>query len=179
MPIERVCLGILAGAHGVRGTLRVKSFTERPEDIAVYGPLFDRSGARSFELEIVGRAKNALLARVAGIEDRESAQALAGTRLYLPRERLPTLEEAETYYHADLIGLAAEDREGRPLGSVVAIANFGAGDMLEVRGEDGTTTFHPFTRAVVPVVDIEGGRLVVDLPGEVETGAGQEESDEA
>ncbi len=163
---RRVCLGVITGAHGVRGLVRVKSFTEVPEDVAAYGPLSDEDGARVLTLFVTGRSKDALLARVEGVVDRDQALALKGTRLYVPRDVLPALDEEQTFYHADLLGLAAEDPEGRPLGRVVAVHNFGAGDILELDGEGRRLV--PFTRQAVPVVDLDGGRLVVELPEEVE-----------
>lgn len=164
----RICLGVIAGAHGVRGLVRVKSFAEAPEDLTAYGPLTDEAGARSFELTVTGRAKDALLARLEGVTDRDQAQALKGTRLYVLRAALPALDEEETYYHADLVGLAAEDRGGRPLGRVRAVHNFGAGDLLELDGgQDGPPLLLAFTKAAVPVVDLEAGRIVVEPPEEV------------
>lgn len=169
----RVCLGVVVGAHGVHGLVRVRSFTEDPEDIAAYGLLEDEQRQRRFEIELVGRAKGTLLARVQGIGDREQAQALAGTQLYVDRAALPAIEEEEAFYHADLIGLAAEDPEGRPLGQVSAVHNFGAGDVLEVQASGATDdrpgpSIHvPFTRAAVPLIDLSGGRLVVDPPPQV------------
>jgi 16S rRNA processing protein RimM len=162
----RVCLGVITGAHGVRGLVRVKSFTEAPEDVAAYGPVSDEQGARSFTLTLTGQCKGALLARIEGIADRDQAQALKGTRLYVSRDVLPALDEEQTYYHADLLGLTAEDREGRPLGRVTAVHNFGAGDILELDG--GAARLVPFTGRAVPVVDLEGGRIVVDQPEEIE-----------
>jgi 16S rRNA processing protein RimM len=162
----RVCLGVITGAHGVRGLIRVKSFTEAPEDLAAYGPLSDEQGTRAFTLSITGRSKGALLARIEGIIDRDQAQAVKGTRLYVSRDVLPALDEAQTFYHADLLGLSAEDRAGRLLGRVTAVHNFGAGDILELDG--GAARLVPFTRRAVPVVDLEGGRLVVDPPEEIE-----------
>lgn len=170
----RICLGVIAGAHGVRGLVRIKSFTEAAEDLTAYGPLSDEAGARRFELTVTGRAKDALLARVEGITDRDQAQALKGTRLYVARDALPALDEEETYYHADLIGLAAEDRAGRPLGKVRAVHNFGAGDLLELDGGlDGPPFLLAFTKAAVPVVDLAAGRIVVEPPDETEPAGGE------
>jgi 16S rRNA processing protein RimM len=163
---RRVCLGVITGTHGVRGLVRVKSFAETPEDVAAYGPLSDEEGTRAFTLTVTGRSKGMLLVRIEGVDDRDRAQALKGTRLYASREVLPPPADAETYYYADLVGLAAEDRDGRPLGRVTAVHNFGAGDILELDGAAGRLV--PFTRANVPVVDLDGGRLVVDPPHEVE-----------
>ncbi|HMB75935.1 MAG TPA: ribosome maturation factor RimM [Kiloniellaceae bacterium] len=175
MSETRVCLGAFAGPHGVRGLLKVKSFTEVPEDVAAYGPLSDESGARRFEIEVLGRAGGSVLVRVQGIGDRDAAAALRGTRLFVAREALPPTE-AEDYYHADLIGLAVVTREGAAIGKVKAVQNYGAGDFLVVRGADGRDLDLPFTKAVVPQVDLAGGRLIVVLPAE--TSAADEEGEE-
>lgn len=176
----RVCLGVIAGAHGVRGLVKVKSFTEVPEDVAAYGPLSDPAGTRRFALELKGRAKDALLARIEGVADRDAAQALRGTRLMVERAVLPAIEEPETFYYADLEGLAAEDPVGRPLGRIKAVLNHGAGDLLEIEppgGNPARNLLVPFTRAAVPEVDLAGGRVIVVPPEEVE--AGPRDADEA
>ena len=162
-PEGRVCVGVITGAHGVRGLLRVKSFTAEPEAVAAYGPLEDERGERRFELELVGAVKGVLLARLAGIADRDAAERLKGVRLYLRRDALPAPGEEE-YYHADLLGLAVVLGDGTPFGRVKAVHDFGAGDSLEVERPQGGVVLVPFTRAVVPVVDIAGGRLVVAPP---------------
>ncbi len=164
----RVCLGAIAGAHGVRGLVKIKSFTQDPANLTAYGPLGDESGRRRFEIAVTGQAKGLLVARIAGVEDRDAAQALRGVRLYVARAALPEPEEAEEYYQADLIGLAAEDPQGRPLGKVAAVENYGAGDFLEIARAQGAPLLVPFTKVVVPLIDLEGGRVVVDLPEEVE-----------
>ena len=166
---ERICLGVITGAHGVRGGVRLKSFTEVPEDIAAYGPLADQAGAREFRLTLTGRSKGLLLGRIEGIGDRNQAEALSGTRLYLSRDGLPAIEEPETFYHADLIGLAAEDPDGLPLGRVIAVQNFGAGDLLEIKPPDGGASgLVAFTKTVVPRIDLAAGKLVVVVPEQVE-----------
>lgn len=165
--VDKVCLAAVAGAHGVRGLVRLKTFTERPEDVAAYGALSDEAGTRSFRLTLKGWAKDLPVVAIAGVNDRNAAQALRGTRLYVARAALPPPDEEEAYYHADLLGLAVEDMDGRPLGRVRAIYDFGAGDLLEVAGPDGRVRVLPFTKAVVPVVDLDGGRLVADPPAEV------------
>jgi len=169
-----ICLGVIVAAHGVRGLVKIKSFTADPGDLTAYGPLHDEAGTQTFEIALAGRAKELLLGRVAGVEDRDVAEALKGTRLYVDRDVLPAPEEEETYYHADLVGLRVEDEAGASLGQVVAVQNFGAGDLIEVERSEGATQLLPFTRAAVPEVDIAGGRLVVRPPAEVEP-----ESDEA
>jgi 16S rRNA processing protein RimM len=160
---RRVCVGVVTGAHGVRGAVRLKSFTAEPEAIAAYGPLEDECGERRFALRLIGSAKGVLIVAIAGIEDRDRAEALRGLRLYLPRAALPPPEEEE-YYHADLIGLAAALSDGTTLGTVRAVHDFGAGDTLEIARPKGQPVMVPFTRAVVPVVDLEAGRLVIDPP---------------
>jgi 16S rRNA processing protein RimM len=169
----RVCLGAIAGAHGVRGLVRIKSFTEAPEDLSAYGPLSDEAGRRRFDVTVKSQAKGALIAAIAGVDDRDAAEALKGTRLYVDRAALPPTEEEE-FYHADLIGLNAEDRSGKAIGRVAGVQNYGAGDILEIARTDGTELLVPFTKAAVPEVDLAGGRLVVDPPAQ-ETEAGPEE----
>ena len=166
---DRICVGAIAGAHGVRGLIRLKSFTERPEDIITYGPLTDASGKRCFEVSITGRARDALLARIAGVADRDQAAALRGTRLYVARAALPEPAEEE-FYHADLIGLRAEAPDGAAIGRVSAVHTFGGNDVLEISPEAGESLLVPFTRQAVPAVDLAAGRVVVDLPPESEAG---------
>jgi 16S rRNA processing protein RimM len=176
MPEERLCLAAVAGAHGVRGLVKLKTFTETPEDVAAYGPLTDESGARRFTLELKGRAKGGVIAALEGVATREEAEALKGLRLYAPRAALPAIEEEETYYQADLVGLAVETRGGEALGSVAAVQNYGAGDFLEIRRDDGTSLTLPFTKAAVPVVDVAGGRIVAAPPEELDAKPESEES---
>ncbi len=168
---RRVCVGVITGAHGVRGLVRVKSFTAEPDDLVAYGPLTDADGHRRFELEITGRARGLLLARVAGVEDRDTAEALRGTELYVERAAFPPTEEDE-FYHADLIGLRVELADGTVYGTVKALHNFGAGDMIEVAVNGGSDVILPFSRAVVPVVDLDAGRVVIAPPGVVEARPG-------
>jgi 16S rRNA processing protein RimM len=158
-----VCLGAIAGAHGVRGLVRLKSFTARAQDVAAYGPLQDASGARQFELALVGASRGALIARIRGVEDRNAAERLRGEKLYVARDRLPPTEAGE-FYHADLIGLAVARDDGTPFGRVTAVHDFGGGPSLEIERAAGDSVMVPFTSAVVPVIDIAGGRIVVAPP---------------
>ena len=162
---NRVCMGIVGAPHGVRGAVRIKSFTDDPEAIARYGALEDEGGTRRFMLRVVGetRGDGMVIATLSGITDRDRAEALRGLRLYAPRAALPATGEDE-FYHADLVGLTAVLEDGAPLGKVVAVHDFGAGDMIEITREAGQPVLVPFTRAAVPVVDLAGGRLVVDPP---------------
>ena len=161
-----VLVGVVAGAHGVRGAVRVRSFTERPADLAAYGPLTDEGGRRRIALTVAGPApgaKGGLIARIAGVEDRAAAAALRGLRLYVPRAALPEPAPDE-YYRTDLIGLAVELPDGSPFGRVAAVHDFGAGDVLEIERPAGGALSVPFTKAVVPVVDPASGRIVLDPP---------------
>jgi 16S rRNA processing protein RimM len=162
MSTKMVCVGVITGAHGVTGAVRMKSFTARPEDVGRYRPLSDESG-NPLTVKVVGSAKNVLIARLAGVEDRNRAEELRGLHLYLPRAALPPTE-AEEYYHADLIGLDAVLEDGRRLGRVRAVHDFGAGDTLEIERLDAPPVMVPFTRVVVPIVDVDAGRLVVEPP---------------
>jgi 16S rRNA processing protein RimM len=160
---KRVLLGRIAGTHGIRGEVVIRAFTERPEDIAGYGPLSD-GGSRTFQIEAARATAKGVVARLRGVADRNAAEALKGTELFVDRHRLPAVEDG-AFYHADLIGLAIVDPDGRPLGEIVAVHNYGAGDLLEVRlAESGRTEFVAFTEAFVPEVDVAGGRAVVRLP---------------
>jgi len=160
----RVCLGQIGAAHGVRGEVRLRSFTSEPAAIADYGPLETEDG-RVFEIEALRPAKDHFVARLSGIRDRDAASALTNAKLYVPRARLPQTEDPDEFYHADLIGLAAVDRAGKTLGAVVAIHNFGAGDLIEVRPQTGgNTELVPFDTAHVPEVDIASGKIVIDPP---------------
>lgn len=157
---ELVCVGCIRGAFGVRGSVRLQSFCEYPEAIADYLPLFSEDGAREFRIEIEGQAAGGLSARIDGVDTREQACALSGTKLFAERSRFPELDEDE-YYAADLIGLAVFGASGSKLGTVKAIRNHGAGDILEISGEDNSILL-AFTSENVPKVEISESRIVVD-----------------
>jgi 16S rRNA processing protein RimM len=164
-----VLMGAILGAHGIRGEVKVKSFAAKPAAIADYGPLTDTKHKRSFDLSVVGTGdatKGVVIARIAGISDRNAAEALKGVELFVERERLPVPTDPEEYYLADLIGLAAFDAKGEKLGEIVSVDNYGAGDLLLVVPENGEGFVVPFTKAFVPVVDVKGGRVVLDLPAD-------------
>ncbi|MGJ8603345.1 MAG: ribosome maturation factor RimM [Marivita sp.] len=161
---EKLCVGAIAGAFGVRGEVRLKSFTAIPEDIASYAPLETEDGARSFTVKITRQINNGLAARVSGVTTKEAADALRGTQLFVPRDRLPSLPDDE-FYHADLIGLEVTDTGGTSLGKVLAVINNGADDLLELSAPgQKQTVLLPFTKAVVPTVDLAQGRIVADPP---------------
>ncbi|WCR11669.1 16S rRNA processing protein RimM [Paracoccus stylophorae] len=161
MSSDRICVGAIAGAFGVRGEVRLKSFCSDPRDIAAYGPLTTEDGRRSFAVTLTRPVTGGLGARLSGVATREDAEALKGTTLWAPRDALPSLPDDE-FYHADLIGLEVFDTGGASLGRVRAIFDHGAGDILEVIGTEQILL--PFTRAVVPTVDLAAGRIVADPP---------------
>ena len=168
MAPDRICVGAISGAFGVGGEVRLKSFCAQPEAIAAYAPLYTEDGARSFGVRITRAIPGGLAARLSGITTKEEADALRGTSLFADRERLPSLPDDE-FYHADLIGLPVFDTGGAQLGTVRAIYNHGAGDILEIYAPGRKTTLLlPFTRAIVPTVDLTAGRIVVDPPKESE-----------
>jgi len=171
---QRLCLGVVTGARGIRGEVRIHAFTGRAEDVAAYGPLTDEAGGRSFVLMDLKLIKGGIAARVEGIGDRTAAEALKGTRLYVARDALPDLEEDE-FYHADLVGLHAVSVDGEELGRVVALHDFGAGDLLEIEPADGPPLVVPFTRETVPEIDTDKGRLVLVPPTERPDGDGGED----
>ena len=163
-PAARILLGRITGAHGIRGEVVVHSYAQVPEDVAAYGPLADKAGMRMFALKIVRVTPKGVIARIKGVADRNAAEALRGVELYIERERLPVAAEGE-FYHADLIGLAAVDTEGKSLGEIVAVHNFGAGDLIEIRlSGSSKTELVPFTDEAVPEIDIADRRVVVVLP---------------
>ena len=165
--VERILVGAITGAHGVRGQVRIRSFTADPLAVAAYGPVTDEDGKRRFELIVTGATKGGVIARLAGIEDRTAAEALRGVRLYVSRAALPETAKDE-YYWTDLIGLRAELADGTHYGRVSDVQNFGASDLLEIERADGASELLPFTDRCVPVVDLEGGRVVIDPPVAVE-----------
>jgi 16S rRNA processing protein RimM len=159
MSRDRVLLGVVAAPHGVRGLVRIKSFTDDPMAIAAYGPLSDETGRKAYRVEALSVARDAVLARIEGVADHTAAEALRGLRLYVERSALPAAGERE-WYEADLVGLAAVGRDGRDWGKVVAFHDFGAGSVMEVSGG----VMLPFTDEAVPEIDVPGGKVVVDPP---------------
>jgi len=162
-----ICVARIGAAHGVRGAVKLWTFTEDPLAVKRYGPLATRDGARRFEVASAREAKGHLVATLKGVTTREEAERLNGVELYVARDKLPATDDDE-YYHADLIGLAAVTTADEPLGRVVAIHNFGAGDIIEIAPPHGPTLLLPFTNAVVPTVDLAGGRVVIEMPDEIE-----------
>jgi 16S rRNA processing protein RimM len=162
---ERICIEQIGAAHGVRGEVRLKAFTEDPMSVTQYGPLESEDGRQRFEIETARPAKEVLVVRLKGVADRNAAERLKNLRLYVSRDRLPKAEDGE-FYHADLIGLAAQTADGAAFGTVKAVHNFGAGDVLEITPASGATVMLPFDEATVPVVDVAGGRIVIAPPAD-------------
>jgi 16S rRNA processing protein RimM len=169
-PPKLILLGEIVAAHGIRGEVGIKTFTAEPEAIGDYGALSDKSGQRTFELTGLKMTAKGIVARIKGVTDRNGAEALKGTGLYVARDALPAAAEDEgEYYHADLIGLAAVAPDGTPIGTITAVENFGAGDLIEIKfAGRNATEFIPFTDACVPAVDLTGGRVIIVMPEMIE-----------
>lgn len=164
MSDDLICVGAISGAYGVHGEVRIKSFCAQPEDIEAYSPLSTEDGTRSFALALIRPIKNGFVARIAEVATKEEADALKGTQLFARRDQLPHLPDDEFYY-TDLVGLEVFDTGGTSLGQVKSVQNHGASDLLEVRRPGATATvLLPFTKAVVPTVDLAAGRIVADPP---------------
>ncbi len=160
---KRICLGVITGAHGIQGAVRIKSFTSAAGDIGKFGPLSAADGARIFEVRLESVTPKGLIARIGGVDDRNQAEALKGTELYVARGALPDEDEDE-YYYTDLIGLAAYGTDGNKLGVVKTMNNFGAGEVMEIELEAGGSVMIPFTKSVVPEVDLAAARIVAAPP---------------
>ena len=166
---DRICVAQIGAPHGVRGEVRLRSFTEDPLAFVEYGPLESEDRKQRFKIEALRPAKDHFVARLSGVPDRNAAEKLTNVKLYVPRDVLPDIEEDETFYHADLIGLDAFTQDGAKFGTVATIHNFGAGDIVEIRRESGDLVMLPFTETVVPEVDIAKKRIVVAPPIETES----------
>jgi 16S rRNA processing protein RimM len=166
---DRICVARIGAAHGVRGEVKLRSFTADPAAIASYGPLESEDGKRRFEIEALRPAKDHFVARIAGVGDRDAAERLRNLDLYIPRDRLPEIEEADTFYHADLVGMQAVTQNGKDIGTVAAVHNFGASDVIEIKpAAGGEPLLVPFTDSTVPDIDLNARRIVVVLPVEFE-----------
>lgn len=158
----KICLGAIVGVHGIRGEVKVKSFTENEQNLTKYGLLSNQDGSRRFELKIVGHSKELLRVKIKGVDDRNLAESLIGTGLYIERNLLPELPEEE-FYHSDLIGLMALTSGGEKVGTVNALYNFGAGDLIEIKTADNRLEMLPFTKAYVPTVNLKDGFIIVEM----------------
>jgi len=167
---DRICVARIGAAHGVRGEVKLWSFTEDPAAVAGYGPLETQDGTRHFEIEALRPAKDHFVARIAGIGDRDAAERLRNLELFIPRSRLPQIDETDTFYHADLVGLDVVTPDGAQIGTVRALHNFGAGDIIEIMpAGSGEPVMLPFNEVTVPKVDLEAKQIVVVRPVEIET----------
>lgn len=166
MTTSQICVARIGAPHGVRGAVKLWTFTEDPLSVTEYGPLKTKDGGRTLEVDTVREANGHLVATFKNVASREDAERLNGIELYVPRDVLPDVEDGE-YYHADLIGLAAVDAAGAAIGKVLAIHNFGAGDIIEIAPLEGNTLLLPFTDAVVPTVDLKAGHVVIEMPQEI------------
>lgn len=155
-----ILLGAVLGAHGLKGEVKVKTFTEAPDSLGAYGPLTTEDGRQLRVANVRPTKGGEAVVELKGISTRDAAESLKGQKLYVSRAALPEPAQGE-YYLADLVGLAVEDETGKRIGTVAALHNFGAGDVIEIEAGDGTTDFIPFTDAAVPIVDIAGGRIVI------------------
>jgi len=163
MSKKRICLGQIGAANGIKGHVRVKPFTGEPEALGDYGPLEDETGLNSFKIASLRPIKGGMLVvKFKGINDRNAAEALNGVKLYISRDRLPELETDDDFYVEDLMGLRALDPGGTSLGAVIAIHNFGAGDLLEIRPERGPSVLVPFTKTAIPVISLDQNRIIVN-----------------
>ena len=159
---ERIRIARIGAAHGIRGEVKLWSFTQEPAAVATYGPLESEDGKRRFEIETLRAAKDHFVARLKGVADRDAAEALRNVDLFVPRDRLPPIEESDTFYHADLVGLAAVTADGAAFGAVIALHNIGAGDMIEVApAAGGEPLLLPFNETTVPTIDLAAKRIVV------------------
>ena len=169
-------MGRIGAAHGIKGEVRITSFTEQPLALKDYGPLATDKPGLMIEIESARATTNVLVARLKGVTDRNEAEKLNGVELYVERDRLPPAGEDDDFYHADLIGLEARLSDGTVLGTVTAIPNYGASDLVEVRdARTGDTFLYPFTKAVVPEVRLADGYIVIDVP--LDADPGEEEPD--
>ncbi|MDD7909509.1 ribosome maturation factor RimM [Pseudovibrio exalbescens] len=161
---KRILMAQVGAAHGIKGEVRVKPFGDDPLSFTDYGKLETEDGSRKFKIKRARVQKNVVVTKFEGINDRNEAEALNGLKLYIPRERLPEPEDEDEFYHSDLIGLPVKGPEGEDYGSVVALLNFGAGDLIEVREKSGKTVLFPFDKQTVPSIDLEDGVVHIDPP---------------
>jgi 16S rRNA processing protein RimM len=173
---RKLLMGRIGAAHGIQGEVRIQSFTEDPLALGSYGPFSTNRPGLTIEIEKARGTTNMLVARIKGIRDRTAAEKLNGVELFIDRDRLPPTEDEDDFYHSDLIGLEARLGDGSVLGKVIAIPNYGASDLIEVRDErTGDTFLYPFTKAVVPTIRVDDGYLVIEVPLDAEPG--EEEPD--
>lgn len=161
MTSTSVLVAVIGAPHGVRGEVRVKPYTEEPEALKAYSPLNSADG-RIFKIKTLRIQKDMAIVRFEGVDTREAAEKLTNIKLHVDRSRLAPPEDDETFFHSDLIGLKVTLEDDSILGEIVAVPNFGAGDLLEVQpAAGGKTVYLPFTKAFVPTIDVAGGKVVI------------------
>ena len=163
-----VAVGVIIGAHGIRGQVKIRSFTDNPEDILAYGALLNKEGTRRFEVRIEGETKGGIIASLKGVTDRNVAEQMRGTELFVDRNNIPEADEDEFAYD-ELIGLNASSADGTLIGKITAVLNFGANDVIEIRmAATGKKELLPFTKVVFPEIDVKAGKVIVDMPEMIE-----------
>ncbi len=165
--MDRLLLGVIAGPKGIKGELKVKTFTEDPKDIAAYGSLESKDGSQKFDIKLAGFSKNLPVIRIKGVSDRNKAEALKGQELYVTRDKLPKLVDEDEFYHTDLVGLDVIFDDGTHYGKILRLHDFGGGDIVEIKPDgksEKASILVPFTKEMVPTVDMTNGHIVVDLP---------------
>jgi len=167
MSEKKVCLGKIVGVHGIKGEVKVKSFTAVDKDIAKYGALNDKNNQQTYEIKVTGHSKDLLRVKIKGIDDRTVAETLIGTELYAPRGVLPELKTEEVYYETDLVGLKVLDEQKNEVAKVIGFYNFGAGDILEIKLKSGRAEMLPFNKGYVPEINLEEGYIIVASTGMV------------
>ena len=163
---ELVLMGRIGAAHGIRGEVRIQSFTENPVDLATYSPLQTNRSGLTITIKSARKSKNVIIARLEGINDRNDVEKLNGVELFVSRDQLPEHDEDEDFYHVDLIGLEARLKDGSTIGKVIAVPNFGAEDLIEI-GTNSKSELYPFTKAIVPTINIAEGFLTIVPPDEI------------
>jgi 16S rRNA processing protein RimM len=167
---DLVLMGRIGAAHGIKGEVRIQSFTDDPLAIRTYSPLLTERPGLSITISTARQGKGVIIARLADVNDRNSAEKLNGVGLFVSRDRLPPADDVDDFYHTDLIGLDARRQDGSVIGQVIAVLNFGAGDLIEIREPDGATALFPFKRDFVPEIDLDAGFLTIvepeDVPGD-------------
>lgn len=168
-----ICVGVIVAPHGIKGEVKIHSYTEQAEDLTAYGPIYNQSGTKTFRVKIKHVKGDAVIASLEGYPDRNSIETLRGMKLYIPREALPEPEEEE-FYHEDLLNMKVVLPDATSFGTVKAIYNFGAGDVMEIALASGKTELLPFTKAVFPVINFKEGFLEAHLPQELIAKEGHE-----
>lgn len=168
IPARHVLLGRIGAAHGIKGELRIQSFCANPLDIATYGPLMTSREGLTLEIVSARVQKDRIVARIKGVSDRNAAEALNGVELFVAREKLPPEDDPEDFYYADLIGLSVRDPDGREIGKVKALDDYGAGDVVEIALSNGASALYAFSRDNFPTIAVQDGYLVLDPPVESE-----------